>query len=47
VYDEFGKPTNCPGPLTATGWIKLDRWYEVDACAEHTGQLRRSGQRPA
>jgi hypothetical protein len=41
VYDEHGKPENCPAPIIATGWIKLDRWYEVDACAEHSGQLRR------
>ncbi len=45
IYDEHGKPENCPQPLTATGWIKVDRWYEVDACAEHSTQLRKSTAR--
>ena len=41
VYDEHGNPAHCPEPIVAKGWTKLDRWYEVDACAEHAAQLRR------
>jgi hypothetical protein len=43
VYDDTGKPTNCPGAVIASGWLRIDRWYEVDACAEHSGQLRFRG----
>jgi hypothetical protein len=39
IYDEHGKPTRCPDPLAVTGWVKIDRWHEVDACAEHAAQL--------
>ena len=46
VYDEFGKPDRCPQPLAVTGWVKIGRWYEVDACAEHAAQLRKQVGRP-
>jgi len=41
IYDEHGKPANCSEPIVAAGWTRLDRWYEVDACAEHAVQLRK------
>jgi hypothetical protein len=41
VYDKQGKPANCPQPIEVVGWTKLDRWYEVDACVEHSAQLRK------
>jgi hypothetical protein len=40
VCDQHGKPENCPAPIVAVGMLKVDRWYEVDACAEHAVQLR-------
>jgi hypothetical protein len=40
VYDVQGKPKRCPEPLTVTGWVKIDRRHEVDACAEHSIQRR-------
>jgi len=40
VYDEHGKPENCPEPIVAVGWARLDRWYEVDACTEHAAQVQ-------
>ena len=46
VYDADGKPAHCPEPIIATGWTRLDRWYEVDACAEHAGQLRKPSPYP-
>jgi hypothetical protein len=46
VYDEQGKPENCPAPIAATGRLKVGpRWHEVDACAEHAAQLRQHGTR--
>ena len=46
IYDEHGKPENCPEPLTATGWLQIEpKWHQVDSCAEHAGQLRRVGSR--
>jgi hypothetical protein len=41
ITDPDGKPESCPETVTVTGWLKVDRWYEVDACAEHAGQLRK------
>jgi hypothetical protein len=44
VYDEHGKPERCSGPLTVTGMVKIGRWFEVDACAEHAAQLTKAGR---
>ena len=41
IYDEHGKPENCPAPIVTVGWLKVDRWYQVDACTEHAGQLKK------
>jgi len=44
VYDEHGKPTGCPQPVIASGYYLADgRWYQVDACGQHSTQLRRQG----
>ena len=42
VYDEHGKPERCTQPLTVTGWVKIDRWYEVDACGEHVTEVTKA-----
>lgn len=41
VYDEHGKPDNCPEPNATSGWCRdgQGRWYVVDACARHASQL--------
>ena len=41
VYDHEGKPTGCPAPPMASGWRQdyQGRWYVVDACSRHSGQL--------
>ena len=43
IYDEFGKPTECPQPVIASGWTSDGRghWYAVDACERHASQLER------
>jgi hypothetical protein len=38
VYDDQGKPANCPEPIATRGWLKIDRWYEVDSCDEHASR---------
>jgi hypothetical protein len=44
IYDEHGKPTKCPEPPIATGWLQVGpKWHEVDSCSEHSAQLRRRG----
>ncbi len=43
VYgDGDGHPENCPGDPVVTGWRQdgRGRWYPVDACARHAGELR-------
>jgi hypothetical protein len=49
VYDDQGKPANCPKPLVATGWTQIGpAWNQVDACTEHATQLMKPGPyRPA
>ena len=41
VYDPDGKPAGCPTPPVASGWRSdyQGRWYYLDACAGHSGQL--------
>jgi hypothetical protein len=41
-------PPNCPEPPVSSGWRRdhQGRWYPVDACAGHAGQLLRR-PRPA
>jgi hypothetical protein len=49
VYDEHGKPDSCPAPITRTGWLYLAherKWYPVDCCERHVGQLE-ARPRPA
>jgi hypothetical protein len=43
VYDDDGHPTECPAPPVGSGWRRdgQGRWYAVDACAAHAGQLTR------
>jgi hypothetical protein len=42
VHDGKGKPDHCSEAVIASGWLKVgDRWYQVDACGQHSGQLRR------
>ena len=44
VTDQDGKPSGCPNPVIASGYHLADgRRYQVDACGEHSGQLRRRG----
>jgi hypothetical protein len=44
IYDEHGKPTKCPEPPIATGWLQVGpKWHQVDSCDEHSAQLRRRG----
>ena len=44
VYDSFGRATNCPEPVIASGWLQVgQRWHHVDACSAHSGELRRRG----
>ena len=44
VYDSFGRAANCPEPVIASGWLQVgQRWHHVDACAAHSGELRRRG----
>ena len=40
IYDAQGKPDGCPEPITDVGWLQIgNKWYQVDACAEHAAQL--------
>ncbi len=42
IRDEHGKPTECPEPLVASGWVLAEftgRWHYVDACQRHASQL--------
>ena len=44
VYDSFGRATTCPEAVIASGWLQVGkRWHRVDACSEHSGELRRRG----
>jgi len=44
IYDDQGKPANCPKPPVATGWTQIGpKWHQVDACTEHANQLRKLG----
>jgi hypothetical protein len=41
LYDDQGKPNNCSRWVIASGWLQVGtKWYQVDACAEHSAQLR-------
>ena len=45
VYDDHGRPTTCPQAVIASGWLKVgERWHEIDACGEHSGELRFRGR---
>lgn len=45
IYDDQGKPDNCPQSVVASGLLQVgDRWYGVDSCGEHSGQLRKRGR---
>ncbi|MGO9659784.1 MAG: hypothetical protein ACLP7F_15695 [Acidimicrobiales bacterium] len=37
-----GKPDRCSEPVVASGWLQVgvERWHQVDACSQHSGQLR-------
>jgi len=41
VYDRNKQPARCPEPIVTDGWFRdrSGRWWRVDACAEHAGQL--------
>jgi hypothetical protein len=44
IYDGHGKPTKCPEPPIATGWLQVGpKWHEVDSCGEHSAQLTSRG----
>jgi hypothetical protein len=44
VDDGAGEPTNCPEPVVASGGREVgERWHRVDACGQHSGQLRKRG----
>ena len=47
IYEEVTtRPTHCPGEVQTRGWWRDngDRWWTVDACREHAGEL--SDRRP-
>ena len=40
IYDDQGKPADCPKPPLATGWTQIGpKWHPVDTCTEHATQL--------
>jgi hypothetical protein len=47
VDDGQGKPDRCLEAVVTSGWLKVDRWCEVDACSQHAAQLRSPRSRPS
>jgi hypothetical protein len=49
IRDDYGRATQCPEQIIATGWRQIgDEWHLVDSCGHHSAQLRKRGPlRPA
>jgi hypothetical protein len=44
IRDDYGRATQCPQPIIATGWLEIGgEWHFVDSCGRHAAQIRERG----